>query len=58
MKHFSDATPTAEKVLDAAEGLLKQRGYNGFSFDDVGELVGIKKPSIYHYFATHNLPVW
>ena len=48
MKHFSDATPTAEKVLDAAEGLLKQRGSNGFSFDDVGELVGIKKPSSYH----------
>lgn len=52
MKHFSDATPTAEKVLDAAEGLLQQRGYNGFSFDDVALLVGIKKPSIYHHFAT------
>lgn len=52
MKHFSDASPTAEKVLDAAEGLLQQRGYNGFSFDDVALLVGIKKPSIYHHFAT------
>ena len=52
MKHFSDAMPTTEKVLDAAEGLLKHRGYNGFSFDDVGELVGIKKPSSYYYFAT------
>jgi TetR/AcrR family transcriptional regulator, transcriptional repressor for nem operon len=52
MKHFSEASPTAEKVLDAAEGLLQQRGYNGFSFDDVARLVGIKKPSIYHHFAT------
>ena len=52
MKHFSDATPTAEKVLDAAEALLQHCGYNGFSFDDVGELVGIKKSSIQHYFAT------
>ena len=51
MKHFSDATPTAEKVFDAAEALLQHRGYNGFSFDDVTQL-GIKKPSIYHYFAT------
>ena len=46
MKHFSDATPTAEKVLDAAEGLLQHRGYNGFSFDDVTQLVGNKKSSI------------
>ena len=52
MKHFSEASPTAEKVLDAAEGLMQQRGYNGFSFDDVALLVGIKKPSIYHHFAT------
>ena len=52
MKHFSDATPTAEKVLDAAGALLQHRGYNGFSFDDVAQLVGIKKPSSYHYFAT------
>lgn len=52
MKHFSEASATAEKVLDAAEGLLQQRGYNGFSFDDVALLVGIKKPSIYHHFAT------
>ena len=52
MRHFSDASPTAEKILDAAEGLLQQRGYNGYSFDDVALLVGIKKPSIYHHFAT------
>lgn len=52
MKHFSEASPTAEKVLDAAEGLMQQRGYNGFSFDEIARLVGIKKPSIYHHFST------
>ena len=52
MKHFSEISPTAEKVVDAAEGLIQARGYNGFSYDDVAKLVGIKKPSIHHHFAT------
>ena len=52
MKHFSELSATAERVLDAAEGLVQQRGYNGFSYDDVAGLVGIKKPSIHHHFPT------
>ncbi|CAN5866208.1 TetR/AcrR family transcriptional regulator [soil metagenome] len=52
MKHFSEISATAERVVDAAEGLIQQRGYNGFSYDDVAKLVGIKKPSIHHHFAT------
>lgn len=35
MKHFSEISPTAERVVDAAEGLVQQHGYNGFSYDDV-----------------------
>ena len=50
MKHFSDISPMAERVVDAAEGLIQQHGYNGFSYDDVAQLVGIKKPSIHHHF--------
>ncbi|MFZ6750999.1 TetR/AcrR family transcriptional regulator [Undibacterium sp. Ren11W] len=50
MKHFSEISPTAERVVDAAEGLIQQHGYNGFSYDDVAQLVGIKKPSIHHHF--------
>lgn len=42
MKHFSEISPTAERVVDAAEGLVQQHGYNGFSYDDVAQLVGIK----------------
>ncbi|MBC3930277.1 TetR/AcrR family transcriptional regulator [Undibacterium curvum] len=52
MKHFSEISATAERVVDAAEGLIQARGYNGFSYDDVARLVGIKKPSIHHHFAT------
>jgi len=52
MKHFSELSAMAERVVDAAEGLVQQRGYNGFSYDDVAGIVGIKKPSIHHHFPT------
>lgn len=52
MKHFSELTPSAERVLDAAQSLLQQRGYSGFSIDDVAKDVGIRKPSVHHHFAT------
>lgn len=50
MKHFLEMSPMAERILDAAQGLIQQQGYNGFSYDDVAKLVGIKKPSIHHHF--------
>ncbi len=52
MKHFSDVSPSAERVLSAAEGLVQRFGYNGFSYDDIAQQIGIKKPSIHHHFAT------
>ncbi len=50
MRHFSELSPAAVRVVDAAEGLVQQNGYNGFSYDDVAALVGIKKPGIHHHF--------
>lgn len=50
MRHFSELSPSALRVVDAAEELLQHRGYNGFSYDDVSALIGIKKPSIHHHF--------
>jgi len=52
MKHFSDISATGERILDAAQGLVQQRGYSGFSYDDVARLVDIRKPSIHHHFPT------
>ena len=52
MKHFSELSPAAERVVDAAESLMQLQGYNGFSYDDVAQQVGIKKPSVHHHFAT------
>lgn len=52
MKHFSDVTPAASRVLDVAERLIARRGYNGFSYEDIARQIGIRKPSIHHHFAT------
>ncbi len=52
MRQFSDITPAASRVVDAAEALIALHGYNGFSYDDIARAIGIKKPSIHHHFAT------
>lgn len=43
---------TAERILDVAESLVRTRGYNGFSYSDIAEALGISKPTIHHHFAT------
>jgi TetR/AcrR family transcriptional repressor of nem operon len=41
---------TAERILDAAERLVQQRGFNGFSYADIATELGITKASLhYHY---------
>jgi TetR/AcrR family transcriptional regulator, transcriptional repressor for nem operon len=57
MSNMSEFTPTAERILDFAEGLIQQYGYNGFSYDDIARLVGIKKPSIHHHFQSKSVLV-
>jgi TetR/AcrR family transcriptional repressor of nem operon len=52
MTPLAEMSATAERVLDAAEGLIQQHGYNGFSYEDIARLVGIRKPSIHHHFST------
>jgi TetR/AcrR family transcriptional regulator, transcriptional repressor for nem operon len=52
MKRFSELSPAAERVVDAAERLVQQFGFNGFSYDDISREIDIKKPSIHHHFRT------
>jgi TetR/AcrR family transcriptional regulator, transcriptional repressor for nem operon len=52
MKDFRDMSTTAERVVDVAQDLIQRHGYNGFSYDDLSRVLGIKKPSIHHHFAT------
>ena len=43
---------TAERILDAANTLLIDRGYSAFSYADIAETVKIRKASIHHHFPT------
>jgi TetR/AcrR family transcriptional repressor of nem operon len=40
------------EILDSAQELIQKRGYNGFSYADISEAVGIRKASIHHHFAS------
>ena len=44
----NDDTRTA--ILDAAQELVQTLGYEGFSYADVADRVGIRKASIHHHF--------
>ncbi len=43
---------TRDSILSCAQKLVQQRGYNGFSYADIAEEVGIRKASLHHHFAT------
>ena len=43
---------TRDHLLDAAEALVRNRGYAAFSYADLAGTVGISKPSIHHHFPT------
>lgn len=42
---------TRRRVLDVAEDLFSQRGYDGTSLRQIAERVGIKEPGLYNHFA-------
>jgi TetR/AcrR family transcriptional regulator, transcriptional repressor for nem operon len=43
---------TRDHILDAAEALIQERGFSGFSFRDLSLAVGIRKASIHYYFPS------
>jgi TetR/AcrR family transcriptional repressor of nem operon len=43
---------TREEILSVTRNLIQTRSYLGFSFQDVADRVGIRKPSLYHHFPT------
>jgi TetR/AcrR family transcriptional repressor of nem operon len=42
---------TARRILDEAEKLVQRRGFNGFSYADVAEALGITTASLHYHFA-------
>lgn len=53
--HGLNAAPrgsTRDEVVRTARRLIQTRSYLGFSFQDVADVVGVRKPSLYHHFAS------
>lgn len=49
---MSTPTSTADEILTCARALIIAGGYNGFSYADIADVVGIRKPSIHHHFPS------
>jgi TetR/AcrR family transcriptional repressor of nem operon len=41
---------TAGRILDVAERLVQSRGFNGFSYADVADELGVTKASLHYHF--------
>ena len=41
-----------EHILASAQRLVQRRGFNGFSYADIADEVGIRKASLHHYFPS------
>ena len=48
----SELSPKATEIAACARSLIALRGYNGFSYADIAETVGITKASIHHHFPS------
>jgi TetR/AcrR family transcriptional repressor of nem operon len=49
---MNNTSSTAEDILASARSLIVSGGYNGFSYADIADMVGIRKPSIHHHFPS------
>lgn len=45
---------TATRLMDVAEVMVKERGFNAFSYKDLSDAVGIRKASIHYHFPAKN----
>ena len=49
---MSNLSTTSDDILASARTLIMNGGYNGFSYADISEIVGIRKASIHHHFPS------
>ena len=46
----SEDVPTAQRILDAAQRLFAERGFNGTAVRDIAGRVGLNPASLYNHF--------
>ncbi len=49
---MSTLSTTSDDILRCARSLIVAGGYNGFSYADIADVVGIRKASIHHHFPS------
>ncbi|MBU9648390.1 TetR/AcrR family transcriptional regulator [Burkholderia multivorans] len=49
---MTNLASTSDEILHCARSLIVARGYNGFSYADISQVVGIRKASIHHHFPS------
>jgi len=49
---MSQRSSTADQIIVAARTLIVAGGYNGFSYADIADVVGVRKASIHHHFPS------
>lgn len=49
---MNQLSSTSDAILACAHTLIANGGYNGFSYADIADVVGIRKPSIHHHFPS------
>ncbi|GLQ53904.1 TetR/AcrR family transcriptional regulator [Devosia nitrariae] len=49
---MTNLSTTSDDILACARSLIIAGGYNGFSYADIAEVVGIRKASIHHHFPS------
>ncbi|HEX7323620.1 MAG TPA: TetR/AcrR family transcriptional regulator [Mycobacterium sp.] len=52
---LSAGTSRREELLTVATKLFAARGYHGTRMDDVADVVGLNKATVYHYYASKSL---
>jgi TetR/AcrR family transcriptional repressor of nem operon len=49
---MGNTSTTSDSILACARSLILAGGYNGFSYADIADVVGIRKASIHHHFPS------
>ena len=49
---MNQAADTRSRIIDRASELMTQRGFNGFSYSDISQPLGVKNAAIHYHFPS------